>query len=103
MKIVLNNIPVEWKIKHLTLLSGIGVLITSSFLLFMDPNKYTVIDRRVWNTLHKTSHLPEKQTEFTVDNYKEYLDICRKLSEKFDVSLRTLYRALFQIDNNNKN
>ena len=68
----------------------------------MNPNKYTVIDTRTYNTLHKTEYLPETPTSFNPGNYKTYLCKCRKPSNKFNVSLRTLDRALYQKYKNNK-
>jgi hypothetical protein len=87
------------KVEPLTSLDGIGVPVASAILLFIDPDRFTVIDGRAWNMLQETKYLSQELSEDpTVDEYLMYLGACWTLANKYDVSLRTLDRALWVLD-----
>jgi hypothetical protein len=55
-----------------------------------DPQRYTVIDFRALESLGT------KCSTFTVGFYLAYLKHCRELATQYNLSLRTLDRALWQ-------
>ena len=94
--LVLRDIPASWKIRHLSTLHGVKVPTASSFLAFMDPERYTVMDYRAWSVLHSCGVLREPPaSEYRAADYAEYLRVCRDVSDDYEVELRTLDRALF--------
>jgi hypothetical protein len=73
-------------------LTGIGIPVASAILTMVYPTKYTVIDFRALEALG----IKDGRGEDTIDYYLEYLNACRALARKHNVSLRTLDRALWQ-------
>jgi hypothetical protein len=87
------------KVEALTSLSGIGVPVASAILMFIDEDRFTVIDERAWNMLQETKYLLQELSEDpNVDEYLIYLGACWTLANEYDVSLRTLDRALWVLD-----
>lgn len=87
------------KVEALTSLNGIGVPVASAILMFIDKDRFTVIDKRAWNVLQETKYLPEELSEDpTADEYLIYLGACWTLANEYGVSLRTLDRALWVLD-----
>ena len=90
---------IRTKVEALTSLSGIGVPVASAILLFINPDRFTVIDKRAWNVLRETGYLGQELSEEpTVDEYLLYLGACWAIANEYDVSLRTLDRALWVLD-----
>ena len=86
------------KMDGLTTLNGIAERMASAFLIFMEPEQYTVLDWRTWGVLYESGHLyHESRRSPTIDDYLTYLGACRALATEFDVSLRKLDRALWVI------
>lgn len=84
------------KVALLTNLHGIQVKMASAFLLFMNPNKFTVIDSRAGSVLANGGYLESMVPQSpSVDEYIQYLEVCRDIANRFDVDLRTLDRALW--------
>ena len=87
------------KVEALTSLNGIGVPVTSAILMFIDKDRFTVIDERAWNVLQETGDLRRELSEDpTIEEYLIYLGACWTLANEYDVSLRTLDRALWVLD-----
>lgn len=74
----------------LTGLSGVQVAVASAILTAIDPERFTIIDFRALEALGIS------QSVISINFYLEYLDNCRDLAKKNNVSLRTLDRALWQ-------
>lgn len=86
------------KVAALTSLKGIGVPVASAIMLFIDPDQYTVIDVRAWRALRSMGHLDQELPDVpTIEEYLIYLGACWTLANEYDVSLRTLDRALWAI------
>lgn len=75
---------------------GIGLAIASAILTVCDPETFTVLDYRAWETLRRASlqGLPEHYPG-TPDEYLDYCRVCRQLAERVGMSLRDLDRALW--------
>lgn len=83
------------KLELLTDLSGLQVKMASAFLLYMDPDKYTVIDSRAGGFLKREGYIPTNPDVPSIEEYINYIDVCRGLADEYDVDLRTLDRALW--------
>lgn len=84
------------KIDTLRELNGVRTSVASSFLLFMDPQRYTVIDDHATTVLYEQGYLDEAISENPpTDSYIEYLSVCQQLADQHGVDLRTLDRALW--------
>ena len=90
---------IRTKVESLTSLSGVGVPVASAILLFINPDRFTVIDERAWRVLYETGYLPQELSDDpTVEEYLMYLGACWALANEYDVSLRTLDMALWALD-----
>lgn len=71
-------------------LHGVQLPVASAVLTAVFPNRFTIIDWRALEALGvSTKYL-------SVQFYLDYLNKCRELAGQYDVSLRTLDRALWQ-------
>jgi hypothetical protein len=71
-------------------LNGVQTPVASAVLTAIDPARYTVIDFRALESLGI------KNKTITVDFYLEYLGYCRRLANKFRITLRHMDRVLWQ-------
>ena len=70
----------------------------SAFLLFMNPDRFTVLDWKAWSVLHESGYLPDEMPDDpSVDDYLLYLGACWAIANEYDVSLRTLDMALWAL------
>jgi hypothetical protein len=74
----------------LTGLNGIAVPVASAVLTVIDPTRFTIIDFRALEALNVN------EANLTIDFYLDYLEECRRVAQKHNVSLRTLDRAMWQ-------
>jgi hypothetical protein len=72
-------------------LSGIGIPTASAILTVMYPDRNTVIDKRALKSLGHSAN-PN-----TIEFYLQYLAACNNLAVLYNVDLRTLDRALWQV------
>jgi thermostable 8-oxoguanine DNA glycosylase len=87
------------KVEALTTLNGVGVPVASAILLFINPEQFTVIDKRAWNVLRESEYLSQELSDDpTAEEYLLYLGACWTLANEYDVSIRTLDRALWVLD-----
>lgn len=84
----------KMRLEILTLLEGVNIRMASAILMFCFPGKYTVMDWRAWESLKKL-RLVNGELKETYECYKEYNDVCSKISKRFKVSLRLLDKALW--------
>ena len=95
---VLETSSLQQKVGILIELSGIQVKMASAFLLFMDPEEYTVMDWRAADVLHDEGYLQSSVSDDpSADEYEKYVQTCRSVADQFEVDLRTLDRALWVI------
>ncbi|MFB6353851.1 MAG: hypothetical protein ABEJ92_07165 [Halobacteriales archaeon] len=82
----------------LTALSGVDVPVASAFLLFLDPEANLVVGEREWTVLHAAGELEGSQPDpIGPADYGEFLDAGRAVGDRLDVSMWTLYRALWRL------
>lgn len=93
-----NASAVGEKVNALTSIKGVGVPVASAILLFINPERYTVIDVRAWGALHELGYVDrELSDDPTAEEYLIYLGACWTLANEYDVSLRTLDMALWAL------
>lgn len=86
------------RLHRLTTLVGVDVPVATAFLAFMIPDRYVVLGDREWQVLHEAGELDHPYPDPpTVDDYLTYHDVCRDLTDRFDVDAWTLYRALWRL------
>ncbi len=85
----------EARIEVLTLLKGVDCPTASVLLHFGHPYPYPILDFRALRSLD----IPQPPV-YTFSFWWSYVEICRKLAYKFNVSMRTLDRALWQFSKN---
>ena len=85
------------RLEQLRRLKGVSVPMASALLMLLDPQRYGVIDIRVWQVLHAMGTVSKKPSGvgFTFANWYQYLVILRFLAKKLGVKARDVERALF--------
>ncbi|MFA6274515.1 MAG: hypothetical protein WC662_05125 [Candidatus Paceibacterota bacterium] len=88
----------EEKINNLVKISGIHIPIASAILSVCFSNEFTIADYRVAETINKIKNTEIKNPSYSIENYLEYLDICKEIAEKWNLSLRDLDKCLWGYD-----
>jgi hypothetical protein len=87
------------KMAVLTSLLGIGIPMGSAILTLTNPNRYAVLDIRVWQILHSLGSVKSnsKGTSFTLEEWHQFLIIVRKLAAQVGLTARDVERTLFEL------
>lgn len=87
------------KITELTKLNGVSIPMASSLLTLVNPQRYGVMDIRVWELLygHGIVTTNAKASGFKYEEWYQLLDVLRYFSKKLDVTARDVERTLFLI------
>ncbi len=85
------------KIKILTKLHGVAIPTASAILAIIQPEKYGVIDIRVWQTLYYYGIVDTNSDgmNFSIGNWLDLTLILRNLADKINASPRAVERAIF--------
>jgi hypothetical protein len=96
-RIALRTRSERRRLDALTRLTGVSVPMASAVLTLLDPNRYGVIDIRVWQLLHRIGAVTKNAgaTGFTFKNWYQFLMIIRHFAQKFRVKARDVERTLF--------
>lgn len=80
-------------------LRGVSVPSASALLTMLEPERYGVIDIRVWQLLHATGAVEgnTRGAGFTFDQWLRFLRVIRDLAASLGVTARTVERTLFAI------
>lgn len=86
------------RILHLCRLRGVGIPLASALLTLVDPERYGVIDIRVWQllALYQEVDYDLDGRALKVLHWLDYLDRIRLWAGEFNVSVRAIERTLFQ-------
>lgn len=95
MRDVYNTKALDGKIKILTRIKGIGLSIASAILTVCYPNKFTILDYRVWNILLKDKKVKYKNLPTLTLKYLDYVNICKNYAKKLKLSLRDFDRVMW--------
>lgn len=91
----------EIRVGALTLLDGVRYRMASAILYFCFPKRYPIMDYRAWGSMRAFGEI-EGPLGDDFKCWKKYTDVCRKLSERHQVSLRTLDKALWVYNGGNR-
>ena len=83
----------DWeKLEKLTALAGVRERVASAILHFYDKDDYPILDKHALCTLG----INHKKVNYDAPFWQEYVDFCCEKAESYDVSMRTLDRALWK-------
>jgi DNA repair protein RadC len=83
------------KIRKLCKIKGVGISFASCILTFHNPKKYCVFNTHVYDEIFKIETRPSNFFSLP-DYYLEMLDEIRKFSEKYDLTVSDVGKALFK-------
>lgn len=83
------------KLKLLSTLTGVEVRVASAILTLCFPKQYAVIDFKNWQQIYKSA---QRKTNYSPNDYIEYLKIIRQLAKKYDVTPQEIDIAIWQKD-----
>jgi len=86
------------KINHLTSLKGVGIPMASAILMLTCPQRYGVLDIRVWRVLYALGSVRKnpRGTGFNFGNWYNYLCILRHHAKRLGVTVRAVEYTLFK-------
>lgn len=88
----------DGKLDSLTALHGVGVPVASAFLAFTHPDAYVAVGKREWNALRAAGELDGAPPDSpTAGDYGRYLDAVRRVADRTDRDVWTVYRALWRL------
>ena len=87
------------KIEYLTSLQGVSIPMASAILMLVNPQRYGVIDIRVWQVLYQMKSVTHTASGigFRFNNWYQYLMIIRYYAKKYNVKARDIERTLFNV------
>ncbi len=87
------------KLSLLTSLCGVSVPMASAALMLTNPQRYGVIDIRVWQLLYQmgTVNTNADGVGFTFKQWYRFLKILRYFAQKYKVGARDIERTLFRV------
>lgn len=85
------------KLRLLTELKGVGVPMASAILTFIWPERYGIIDIRVWRLLYALRSVKSNAdgVGFNFNHWYSYLSKLRYHAKRLNVPVRTVERTLF--------
>jgi thermostable 8-oxoguanine DNA glycosylase len=83
----------ELRIGILSSIRGVGVPVASAILALIYPDKYGVIDFRVWRQI-----FGNEATNFTISDYKKYMRVLRGFSLELGWSVQEVDIAIWTYD-----
>ena len=83
------------KIRKLCTIKGVGISLASCILTFHNPQKYCVFNTRVYDEIFKIETRPNNIFSIP-DHYLEMLNEIRKFSDKYDLTVSDVGKALFK-------
>lgn len=94
---VLVTVDERERFDALLSLHGVSVPSASAVLTMLEPERYGVIDIRVWQLLHVMGAVRgnARGSGFTFDQWLQFLRVIRELAARLEVSARTVERTLF--------
>ena len=86
------------KLELLINLNGVSIPMASAILMLTNPQRYGVIDIRVWQLLNKMKSVARNPDGigFNFNNWYQYLMILRYFSKIYEVNVRDIERTLFR-------
>jgi hypothetical protein len=87
------------KLGRLTALNGVDVPVASAILAFTHPDAYVAIGEGEWDALRAAGELAGAYPDsLDPGDYGRYLDAVRRVADRTDRDVWTVYRALWRLD-----
>jgi hypothetical protein len=85
------------RLEVLMSLNGVSLPMASAILTLLNPQRYGVIDIRVWQLLHAIGLVTKTASGvgFRFDHWHQFLTIVRHFAKEFQTSARVIERSLF--------
>lgn len=98
IRTVLSTRSERQRLAYLTKLKGVSVPMASAILTLINPDRYGVMDIRVWQLLYamKSVRVKPSGQGFNFKNWYHYLRKLRYLAKKFKIPVRMVERTLFE-------
>jgi thermostable 8-oxoguanine DNA glycosylase len=92
------------KITHLVELKGVSIATASAILTAVEPDKYGVIDIRVWEVLFHYGEVRGKESgsTLTIKQWIDFLEAIRRIATQCGMSVRKVEAALFLASQRNQ-
>jgi hypothetical protein len=89
---VLTNFPAF-------IITGVNIPTASAVLMFLYPQKYGVLDTRVWQLLYDFHEVGVKENgvNFSLTDWEKYIFILRRYARKHRKSVREVERKFFSL------
>ncbi|GIV64636.1 MAG: hypothetical protein WHS83_05940 [Chloroflexus sp.] len=91
-----EDYEIELRFGILCALRGVSVPVASAILALVFPEKYAVIDFRVWRQV-----FDEERTTFSVSDYKRYLHEIQRLAHELGWQVQEVDFAIWEYDRRN--
>ena len=93
----LRTVDERERLGALLQLRGVSVPSASAVLTILEPERYGVIDIRVWQLLHAIGAVEgnARGAGFTHDQWLRFLHVVRDLASRLETSARAVERSLF--------
>ena len=103
-KLALSQKNDALNIHILSALKGVNYPSASAILMFYNPDKFPVLDIRVWKQLYKCNLVNEnpRGMNFTLEQWRKYLEVIRGLSIQYNLSARQIEKRIFDYDKLNQ-
>ena len=87
------------KLEFLISLKGVSIPMASAILMLINPQRYGVVDIRVWQLLYKMKSVIKNPNgvSFNFNNWYQSLIILRYYSKIYEVDARDIERTLFRV------
>jgi hypothetical protein len=87
------------RIEALLALQGVAVPTASAILTLLDPERYGVIDIRVWQLLHRLRLVDGARggTGLGIQHWEQFLAVIRRYAEVLEATPREIELALFHV------
>lgn len=95
---IYNSPSREEKLRVLLEIKHIGIAIASAVLTVLYDKEFTVFDYRAKNSLNAIGIQINGSPDNKPKDYFDYVDLCKKQAEKYNLSLRELDRSLWAMD-----
>lgn len=88
-----EDYQIELRIRLLTAMRGVSIMVASAILALSFPDEYAVIDFRVWRQL-----FGRRKYAFTVRDYVKYMRVMRGLARRLGWPVQEVDHAIWEYD-----
>jgi thermostable 8-oxoguanine DNA glycosylase len=88
-----KDYELELRMRTLCVLRGVSTMVASAILALTFPNKYAVIDFRVWRQL-----FGQQKYTFSIADYKKYMHVMHRLSKQLHWPVQEVDHAIWEYD-----